>query len=249
MKKILLMFALYGALRALCAPTDESKTSNPIPARDRYEALVKEIETARSEWSKAYDKAKTDAERDKLHWPAAEEYANRFLAIAKEQPKDPAAVDALVWVASNCRESDAQKTSLALLLKHHLGSTNLGAVASALIYAKPTEAEPWLRAVLKDSPHHQVKARAAYALGRVLVQEGERAEAEKLFEDLVAHYADVKSYKRTMDDLAKGELFEMRHLAIGQVAPEIEGADVDGKNFKLSDYRGKVVVIDFWGDW
>jgi cytochrome oxidase Cu insertion factor (SCO1/SenC/PrrC family) len=39
------------------------------------------------------------------------------------------------------------------------------------------------------------------------------------------------------------------HLAIGKVAPEIEGKDVDGKKFKLSEYRGKVVVLDFWGDW
>jgi hypothetical protein len=32
-------------------------------------------------------------------------------------------------------------------------------------------------------------------------------------------------------------------------APEISGADIDGKPFKLSDYRGKVVVLDFWGNW
>jgi len=44
-------------------------------------------------------------------------------------------------------------------------------------------------------------------------------------------------------------LFEMHHLGIGQVAPEIVGKNVDGKETKLSDYRGKVVVIDFWGDW
>jgi Tol biopolymer transport system component len=37
--------------------------------------------------------------------------------------------------------------------------------------------------------------------------------------------------------------------AIGSVAPEIEGEDIDGEPFKLSDYRGKVVVLDFWGDW
>jgi peroxiredoxin len=36
---------------------------------------------------------------------------------------------------------------------------------------------------------------------------------------------------------------------VGQLAPEIEGADIDGRTFKLSDYRGKVVVLDFWGDW
>ena len=37
--------------------------------------------------------------------------------------------------------------------------------------------------------------------------------------------------------------------AVGQVAPEIEGEDIDGKPLKLSDYRGKVVVLNFWGTW
>jgi cytochrome oxidase Cu insertion factor (SCO1/SenC/PrrC family) len=36
---------------------------------------------------------------------------------------------------------------------------------------------------------------------------------------------------------------------IGEVAPEIEGEDADGVQFKLSDYRGKVVVVAFWGNW
>ena len=36
---------------------------------------------------------------------------------------------------------------------------------------------------------------------------------------------------------------------IGNQAPEISGEDIDGVAFKLSDYRGKVVVLDFWGDW
>jgi len=30
---------------------------------------------------------------------------------------------------------------------------------------------------------------------------------------------------------------------------QIMGEDIDGKKFKLSDYRGKVVEIVFWGDW
>lgn len=38
-------------------------------------------------------------------------------------------------------------------------------------------------------------------------------------------------------------------LAVGNLAPEISGADLDGVDFKLSDYRGKVVMLDFWGDW
>jgi hypothetical protein len=37
--------------------------------------------------------------------------------------------------------------------------------------------------------------------------------------------------------------------AEGQPAPEITGLDKDGKQFKLSDYRGKVVMLDFWASW
>ncbi len=35
-------------------------------------------------------------------------------------------------------------------------------------------------------------------------------------------------------------------LKVGTAAPEIEGEDLDGKKFKLSDYKGKVVMLDFW---
>ena len=36
---------------------------------------------------------------------------------------------------------------------------------------------------------------------------------------------------------------------VGQPAPEIIGEDLDGVPFRLSDYRGKVVLLDFWGHW
>ncbi|MBI2808576.1 MAG: redoxin domain-containing protein [Planctomycetes bacterium] len=32
------------------------------------------------------------------------------------------------------------------------------------------------------------------------------------------------------------------------MAQEIEGQDQDGKHFKLSDYRGKVVLLYFWSE-
>ena len=55
--------------------------------------------------------------------------------------------------------------------------------------------------------------------------------------------------KTLLKDTLKGTIFEMRYLAVGKVAPDISGEDLDGEEFKLSDYRGKVVVLDFWGDW
>ncbi len=36
---------------------------------------------------------------------------------------------------------------------------------------------------------------------------------------------------------------------LGDLIPEIEGKDFDGERFALSDYEGKVLMIDFWGDW
>jgi cytochrome oxidase Cu insertion factor (SCO1/SenC/PrrC family) len=61
---------------------------------------------------------------------------------------------------------------------------------------------------------------------------------------LAAAAAQDKSKKPTKSPAAPGS-----GPAIGRPAPEIEGEDLDGKTFKLSDYRGKVVVLDFWGNW
>jgi thiol-disulfide isomerase/thioredoxin len=36
---------------------------------------------------------------------------------------------------------------------------------------------------------------------------------------------------------------------VGEKVPEIEGIDKDGKNFKLGNLKGKVVLIDFWASW
>ena len=35
----------------------------------------------------------------------------------------------------------------------------------------------------------------------------------------------------------------------GDNIPDIEGVDIDGEEFSLSDYAGKVTMLDFWGDW
>jgi hypothetical protein len=76
-------------------------------------------------------------------------------------------------------------------------------------------------------------------------------EAETLYERTIQHYGDLKEpdAKHTLGRKAQAALFEMHHLQVGQRAPEIDGEDPDGRRFKLSDYRGKVVVLDFWGHW
>ena len=36
---------------------------------------------------------------------------------------------------------------------------------------------------------------------------------------------------------------------VGDLVPDISGTDTDGVTFQLSDYKGKVIMLDFWGDW
>lgn len=72
-------------------------------------------------------------------------------------------------------------------------------------------------------------------------------EVEAVFEDAAAKYGDAKlADDDTVAHRAGVALFEIRHLSVGKEAPDIVGEDQDGKRFKLSDYRGKVVLLDFW---
>ena len=75
------------------------------------------------------------------------------------------------------------------------------------------------------------------------------AEAVKHFRRTVSEFGDVRSSRGTLGEAAASDLFELENLTIGKVAPDIVGEDIDGKPMKLSDFRGKVVVLDFWGNW
>ena len=75
------------------------------------------------------------------------------------------------------------------------------------------------------------------------------AEIERLYARVAKSFADVPLDEGTMGAAAQKELFAIRHLSVGRWAPEITGKGIDGEEFKLSSYRGKVVVLDFWGHW
>jgi hypothetical protein len=75
-------------------------------------------------------------------------------------------------------------------------------------------------------------------------------EVEALFERAAKDFGDVPVvFGGTVGERAKSELYEMRHLSVGKQAQNIEGEDQDGKRFKLSDYRGKVVLLYFWSEY
>lgn len=59
----------------------------------------------------------------------------------------------------------------------------------------------------------------------------------------------VLARKKTLGDEAVARLDELLNLSIGKPAPEIDGVGITGDPLRLSDYRGKVVVLVFWGSW
>ena len=243
---------LWVASLAWAPAAQPESTKTPIKAgsaQAQYQALVEDYENARKKFFDAYKNA-SEQERKKLEYPAPEKFSENFMTLAREHPNDPAGLDALIWVATNCRNQKEQEPALDLLERNHLKSPKLADVPMSLIYSESAKVEGFLRALLKGSPHHAVKGNAAYSLGSYLNRNNRNPkEAEKVLEEVAAQYSDVKGYRTSLADMAKGQLFEIRNLNIGQVAPDITGQTVEGKELKLSTYRGKVVVIDFWGDW
>jgi hypothetical protein len=72
---------------------------------------------------------------------------------------------------------------------------------------------------------------------------------EQAYQWLLAEASDVPLQESTLGKIAERRLFAIRHLSVGRVAPEIDGEDINGQRFKLSDFRGKVVMLTFWGHW
>ncbi len=107
---------------------------------------------------------------------------------------------------------------------------------------------------------HPVRAKRLQGLlppgytGRIegLVPEQLMGEAASLCERTIKEFGDARPMGKQLPTLgqeAEGFLFELRNLQVGCTLPEIDGADLDGKPMKLSEFRGKVMVLNFWAGW
>ena len=69
--------------------------------------------------------------------------------------------------------------------------------------------------------------------------------------EAAAKFEDVTNipFKISVAERATSELYELRRLSKGKLAPEIRGQDQDGLPLKLTDYRGKVVLLYFWWEY
>jgi peroxiredoxin len=176
-----------------------------------------------------------------------------LLALLENNPASPEALEAAAWILLNTPDGPEVEKAGDVILKEHTRDTNLVHLCQELERVRHRCSKPLLEAILNDNSSADVRGTACFTLATLLKDEAKygqnkkaTAEAEKRFERVITEFGQVTQWEWKLEELAKPELSELRRLTIGKPAPEIEGEDLDGQRMKLSDYRGKVVVLTFW---
>ncbi len=232
----------------------------------RGESAAEAVDKLRDDLIKEFRAAKTQKDRTEV----MEKYAPRFLDLAKKNAKDESAFDALIWVLQLNGDSKVAKDSpadkaLAILEKDYLTDKRAAQLVSATSQT-PATAEKFAKAIMAKNPDRKVQAKAAKALVRVYEQQAmvaERLESNERFREAIEKSRGKDYVKNLLDSAPKNKksaeeyskLLTTKYagvfpdLSVGKKAPEVVSKDLDGKEVKLSQYRGKVVVLDVWATW
>jgi hypothetical protein len=282
-----------GLLTLLPAIQAQNKPGTPTPAQ-QYHALAQEYDKDQMEFRTAIANAKTREEQQRVYQeksPQAKEFASRFLKLAEKNPKDPAAIDALIWIvmhipAMKSAPQVPRGKAIHILIRDHVQIEKMADLCQFLTAAQDEDGQHLLRVLLEKSKYRSAQGQACFALakqadnrvqlarqfrddpdtakryasfmGKEAIEALVKAnpaklskEAETLYEQVVRDFADLTDARgNKLGEMAKKRLDALRHpILVGKPAPEIEGEDIDGRKVKLSDYRGKVVLLDFWGHW
>jgi len=172
-------------------------------------------------------------------------YEKLCAAALKRSPHPHVRAAALLHWATLLNESAGLKTRLPSIfaqLDREPGEIN------ALTRRRLQELKPRVDAV--DAP--KVLEQAA-ALAQRVVDEYPKVEMIARIPEtgslLVRRVASAEGQAKTYASQAELLLFELKHLGIGRAAPDFEGEDADKRKLKLSELRGKVVVLMFSANW
>jgi thiol-disulfide isomerase/thioredoxin len=258
----------------LLAQLDARLAQSPQTPSQEVNNLNQEYASAASANRRQQASALTAAQkaRAKARTPPLAEYSERFVQLAEKHRDTPAALEALAWVILQTVHTSTEPEQLAarkhrtraleVLLRDHVGKADMDQVCLLLAREGDPECDKVLAAV--QEKHPQERLRGIAALAQAISKRGqadfcrakepERAtllakQAEGLYALVSEKYPAHQLGGSTLGEAAKKGLQVMRHLSVGTLGQEIEGKDLDGKPMRLSDFKGKVVVIDFWANW
>ena len=92
--------------------------------------------------------------------------------------------------------------------------------------------------------HPSSRSAVLFYLGEYYLSKNKPEKAQNLYREVVNLDADSFFL-----DQAMGNLYEMESLQIREPAPEFSVQTVQGETISLSDYQGKIVLLEFWATW
>jgi hypothetical protein len=261
-----LMAVVLAGAGLAARPAVGQEAQAPVPTAT--DALPAAIDAIKGEYAAAQQKFQASIEglQDEAainkaydeRYPQAGPYVTRMESTLAGHEAEPAAAAGLAWIVQNAETDATRSKALESLHAHHLASPEMLDVVRSLAWDPTPASEDYLGRVSREAPGRDVQGEALFALAQRKIRacmadppdKSENAEiADQLLGRVRQEYGDVASGKHTFAERVVPYFFELRHLRVGMTAPDIEGTDVEGATFRLSEYRGKVVVLDFWGFW
>ncbi len=164
-----------------------------------------------------------------------------------------------IWVLSNAylwnadeREKERLKSIFDAVVDACARAEDLAQLARSLdafVYGFGADfVEPRIRKLI-DRAAKDSRPMLWHALGKALCEIADQDPALNergvaILRDVVECWPDSKEAQE-----AGGQIFRFTNLIVGKPMPDFDALDVDGNAFKVSDFKGKVAVIDFWGFW
>jgi hypothetical protein len=246
---LLLPALLFGGteVAATAAPTLLVRAT-----ADGYKELAAEYDAAVTQWRASIESTEDKNARAELRRNhPAKGYWERFEALSKSGEGR-----ATLWLATNLKDKGLKASERAPLVTGyfetlfgtHVEAEWFGDAVAALMQEDKVESTAkvsLLRKAVEGAKAPTSKAPAMFGLGSLLLgADATKAEGEQLLQ------AVAKDFPKTAwGTLAKGIFITEADLEIGKPAPDFYGESIDGFGFNLSDYRGKIVLLDFYGFW
>lgn len=241
----------------------KAEATAPATAQARLAALQEEANALFADWRKQVEAARSEKKAgEKTEGPAAVAAARmrpdfsalvpKFQAAANDYAGTDDAVPFLVWIAQTAEDKKVARGAFETLITSHVDSSALAEMGRMLPFLdRVFDKDLAKRAVeaLAKSKDADVRGWAVLAQNQQTIEKAAiDGDAYKQARTLVLAAAEQATAKDLIAEL-KSSVDQREKFGVGNVAPDIEGEDLDGVAFKLSDYKGKVVFLDFWGDW
>ncbi|MFT5058866.1 MAG: hypothetical protein ACI89E_001647 [Planctomycetota bacterium] len=226
------------------------------PALMAFEALEKDADATSRTWMEAYRAAEPEVRKEMGRSPF-KEITPKFEEGAAKYVGTAGAVPYLGWLVQNAGRSNPEigANSFMTLLRSHGMSPELSRIASMLpdfgyiVENHKEEAINLITTISKSNPNALVRGYAAYGILKPAIEKNPVKSKEYMAAKAALLTAMKEADDKRFSKKVHSTIDVREKFGIGIVAPDITGADLNGVEFKLSDYRGKVIFLDFWGNW